>query len=445
MNASLPVCFMIMPYGKKKVDAAQAGIAEIDFDMLWDRALRPAIELLGYEPVRADQDIGALIIHEMLERLYFSDLVLAEMTVPNGNVYYEVGIRHACSHRGCVLLAADWSRQLFDVAQLRTVRYPMPQGVVDDAAAASIRAVIAANVPALANGASPMFQVLPGFPTNVDAARASVMRRQLDLLSAFQARLSAIRVAPKEQRPPMIEQVIAEYVHGHVVPAPVAHGVLKMLETQGDWQRIIDLTATLPQELAQSVSLIELVNLARSKLGDHVAAIAALERLIRDSGATSEREGLIAGRYKRLFVAASGAQKSEYLNLAIKHYERGMMLDLNDYYPSSNLPRLYRARAMKGDEDKARAVAQVVYYGCRRAQQQSSQDEWLRNTLLGAAFDAGDAAAAEELVVQIMEEGAAAWKLQAAITDCEMSLQYVATERARTSLAGVLDQLRQLL
>src|SRR5215469_4756798 len=111
---------MVMPFGKKKTDAPVGqGLAEIDFDALWDRAFKPAIEKLGYDAVRADQEVGSLIINEMLERLYFSDLVLADMTIPNGNVYYEVGVRHACRDVGCVLLAADWSRQLFDVEQIR--------------------------------------------------------------------------------------------------------------------------------------------------------------------------------------------------------------------------------------------------------------------------------------------------------------------------------------
>jgi len=70
------ICFMIMPFGKKKTDAPEGqGLAEIDFDALWDKALKPAIEKLGYDSVRADQDVGSLIINEMLERLYFSDLV----------------------------------------------------------------------------------------------------------------------------------------------------------------------------------------------------------------------------------------------------------------------------------------------------------------------------------------------------------------------------------
>jgi len=40
------------------------------------------INELGYDPIRADQDVGALIITQMIERLYFADLVLAEMNHP---------------------------------------------------------------------------------------------------------------------------------------------------------------------------------------------------------------------------------------------------------------------------------------------------------------------------------------------------------------------------
>src|SRR5271157_5020277 len=138
-----PICFMIMPYGRKSTQAEVGrGVPEIDFNALWDRAFAPTIIALGYEPVRADQDVGALIITQMIERLYFADLVLADMTIPNGNVYYEVGLRHAAKDVGCVLLAADWSKALFDVAQLRTLRYPLQDGDISEATAQAIQAAI---------------------------------------------------------------------------------------------------------------------------------------------------------------------------------------------------------------------------------------------------------------------------------------------------------------
>jgi hypothetical protein len=437
---------MIMPYGTKKTDAPTGqGLAEIDFDALWDRAFRPIIESLGYEPVRADQDVGALIIHEMLERLYFSDIVLAEMTIPNGNVYYEVGIRHACQKLGCVLLAASWSKQLFDVAQLRTVRYPLAAAKTDDAAAQPIREVLAKAIPALVKGESPVFQVLPGFPAAVDPHRASVMREQLTELSQFQAKMSAIRISPAANREALISEVLAGYANTPM-PVPVAYGLLKLFENLGAWQRIVSLVALLPPSVASEAKVVELLNLARSKLGNHLDAIAALEILISSYGATSEREGLLGGRYKKLFnEATTGSDKMRFLNSAIKHYELGMMQDLNDYFPSSNLPRLYRVRGASGDLNRAAAVANVVYYACERARTRNPDDEWLRPTLLGAAFDAANVTAATSLLAEIEQEGAAPWRLATLIADLELSLQYVPDAERRTALTAIVERLRALL
>ena len=133
-----PLCFMVMPFGTKDSGAPPPAPARVNFDALWDKALLPVLDGLGYQPVRADQDLGASIIRDMLERLYFSDLVMADLTNPNGNVYYEIGVRHAAKPTGCVLISADWSKQLFDLQQIRQARYPLPEGEVTDATAAGI-------------------------------------------------------------------------------------------------------------------------------------------------------------------------------------------------------------------------------------------------------------------------------------------------------------------
>src|SRR5262249_3323412 len=160
-------------------------------------------------------------------------------------------------------------------------------------------------------------------------------------------------------------RLIAEYATASPLLPGVGHGLLTLFRSVGDWQRIVDFVPTLPADMAQQPNIIELFNLARSELGDNLQAIAALEALIAGSAATSEREGLLGGRYKRLWGQATDeADKRRYLNEAIRHYERGMMLDLNDFYPSSNLPRLYRARGSAADVEKARAVAQAVYFAC---------------------------------------------------------------------------------
>jgi hypothetical protein len=96
-TANLRVCFMVMPFRRRKVEEPKGADApaELDCDALWDKAFRPAIEQLGYMPIRADYDPGSVIVKDMLERLALADLVLADVSLANGNVYYEVGLRHA--------------------------------------------------------------------------------------------------------------------------------------------------------------------------------------------------------------------------------------------------------------------------------------------------------------------------------------------------------------
>src|SRR5215471_20450290 len=144
-----PVCFMVMPFRRRKVEGSTAAGApgELDCDGLWDRVYRPVIEDLGYLPIRADADTGSVIVKDMLERLAFAHLVLADVTLPNGNVYYEIGLRHVARATGCVLLATSWSRQLFDIEQFRSIRYPLKDGLVPEAEAMGIRELLKKEIP----------------------------------------------------------------------------------------------------------------------------------------------------------------------------------------------------------------------------------------------------------------------------------------------------------
>jgi hypothetical protein len=197
--------------------------------------------------------------------------------------------------------------------------------------------------------------------------------------------------------------------------------------------------------MRQQAGLVELTALATSKVGRHAEAIGLLNTLIQSAGPSSEREGLLGGRYKELYRrATSAADKRRYLNELITHYELGMMLDLNDYYPSSNLPRHYRLRAGPGDLDKAVSAAQIVYVACQRAKRRNSADEFLKPTLLGAAFDAGDVGAAQALYDEIAATDIAGWHLETTLPDLELSLDYVKDPERRAALSAIIDQLRLL-
>jgi hypothetical protein len=433
---------MIMPYSTKPTSAPAGTDApdKVNFDRLWEAALRPAIDKAGYDPARANEDIGALIITEMIQRLAISDLVLADVSIPNGNVYYEVGMRHAAQRQGCILTSATWAKPLFDIDQMRQIRYPLPTESISDEVAAEIIQIVAAAIPIMSAGDSPFYQVFPKYP-DYDLASATAFKKSLEELSNFQQQIIAARSGNPQECKLRALQLRDQYFTGGPIRKAVAVELLYTLRDCTDWKTTLEFIDKLPDDLKTSALVKEQRALALSKSGDHDLAIGALLELIHFSGDTSERRGLLGGRYKKKWSAGGNPQD---LNKAIAEYENGMKLDLNDYYPSSNLARLYRKRARKGDDDKARIASAITMTACERAKNRKSGDEWLNATLLGAAFDAGDAEKAQELADAVALEGAAAWKLETTLADCKTAAG-LQSEPQRSELLAIATQLEALL
>ncbi len=62
-----PVAFMVMPFRERSVPSPSEGTpSTIDCDALWDRAFRPALEELGYMAIRADMEVGSVIVKDLL-------------------------------------------------------------------------------------------------------------------------------------------------------------------------------------------------------------------------------------------------------------------------------------------------------------------------------------------------------------------------------------------
>jgi hypothetical protein len=285
-----------MPYGRRptQVEPSSSAPGEIDFNALWDRAFAPTIQFLGYEPVRADQDTGAMIVTQMIERIYFADLVLADITIPNGNVYYNLGIRHASKEKGCVMLAADWSRQVFDIAQMRTIRYPLKEGNINDATASAISAAIRGPIEALARGNSPVYDAIRGYPNNVDPANASTMKDVMLEFAAFQGQIRSVRMLPRESRFQSAQHIAERYYRPPATLATVL-ALLRLLtdsaETKENWEWIIELLDRLPGSVAEVEEVREVYALALANLGRPIDAIAKIEALITLSGPTPWRFG----------------------------------------------------------------------------------------------------------------------------------------------------------
>jgi hypothetical protein len=442
----LPICFVVMPFGVKETGGLSP--PRVDFDALWKMAIEPALGELGYRPVRADQDMGALIIKEMLERLYYSDLVVADVSIANANAYYEVGVRHAARPTGCVLIAADWSRPVFDLAQVRHIPYPHPDERVDEAEAEAIKQRLVAEIPKWAASKTPLLETIAGYPNAPsDGRRARELARQLEAFEQLRADLATIARMPEAQRETAASRLLASRPPARVQLGAVAVEIFKFLrDVVGDWKRSLEYIDALPEAIRKTPFMAEQRALAQSKDGDHWNAIAALEALVQTHGDSSERQGLLGGRYKRLYNESkkTGTPDSKLLHRAIDHYERGMKLDLNDYYPSCNLPALYRERGQQGDEERAKAAAAVARIACERARERSSDDPWLRPTLLGLALAERNAAAFREIAGEVEREGGAGWHLATTLEDADRHLEQTPDLDLRSQLSAVVLRLRSL-
>src|SRR5215212_6065784 len=122
--------FIIRPFGKKK----DAKGNEIDFDVVARDLIGPALAAIGAEG-RETLDIvqSGNIRVDMFRRLLTADLVVADLSIHNANVFYELGIRHALRDRHTFLLRSDSDKFPFDLQTDRYFTYnkDAPEGDVD--------------------------------------------------------------------------------------------------------------------------------------------------------------------------------------------------------------------------------------------------------------------------------------------------------------------------
>lgn len=128
--ATRPHAFVVMPFGSKPGSDGQL----IDFNRVFSEYIFPSLEAAGLEAFRADQEQRAGDIRtDMFQELLVADLVLADLSIDNPNVWYELGVRHALRARGVVLVCGGRVTTAFDLYTDRKLRYGLKDGAPDPA------------------------------------------------------------------------------------------------------------------------------------------------------------------------------------------------------------------------------------------------------------------------------------------------------------------------
>ncbi len=111
--------FIVRPFGTRRTAGSEP--VEIDFERVETDLIGPALEHHGIAG-RTTLEIAAQnnIRVDMFQLLVTADVVIADISIHNANVFYELGIRHALRDRHTLLLRCRADDVPFD---LRTDRY----------------------------------------------------------------------------------------------------------------------------------------------------------------------------------------------------------------------------------------------------------------------------------------------------------------------------------
>lgn len=114
VNESL--CFVLMPF------------REPWSDEVWSNMIRPSVEELGLQCLRADSTHGLSIIEDIWTSMNQCSFIIADLTKVNPNVMYEMGIVHTIG-KPSILITQELSNRPFDVSHLRQYPYEVtPSG-----------------------------------------------------------------------------------------------------------------------------------------------------------------------------------------------------------------------------------------------------------------------------------------------------------------------------
>ena len=409
------IAFVAMPFRTKPTGLKPGdGPETVNFDDLWEQAVKPALIKLDYMPLRADEQTGSVIIQDMLSALVHADLVLADISIANGNVYYEAGIRHAARASGCVLLSADWARPLFDLKQITQVRYPLKSNTPSSEDYSHIQSILMAAIPKLSESVGPVYGLVSEVDTTETAQ--SQLREMTSVLYDFDTNLLAARLkADNGDKRPLRDMCSVESLPQ--LPRFALKELIDAVRDNLNWPTLVSIINGLPEAIRNDVHFQEQKALALSMGGELQEAIAIFKEVIKRDGKTCLRMGNLGGMYRHLSLMDSTTQQTRYATLAIQALRDGMCIDLNDYYCSHKLLIMLVQRNRYGDKEEAERVSFLLKAACQRAEEADVEDEWLYPTLLIYSFYKRDVERAREIADRVLGLPWSNWKLMGLLTN----------------------------
>ncbi len=169
-------CFVIMPYGGNNPDRQKHYLG------VYNGIIKPAVESYGYAVERSDiTEKPGSIPHQIIRDLAEADLVIADLSEGNPNVFFELGVRHSFKKSGTIHIYNETDELSFDIAQYRAIPYSTNLADIQEIAE-KISKAIAQREADTAKSDNPVHDAISGLPRSLlHVSEQSVMAEMANM------------------------------------------------------------------------------------------------------------------------------------------------------------------------------------------------------------------------------------------------------------------------
>ena len=382
-----------MPFGSKPGHDGQL----IDFNRVYAEYIRPALEAAGMVVFRADEEERPGDIRgDMFQELLLADLVVADLTLDNPNVWYELGVRHALRARGVVLVQGPRPNQPFDIYTDRKLRYTLRDGAPDPATLAADCAALTAMVRASVASStrrkvSPVFQLIPNLEQ--PQWRQLLLAERNEFSDAYAMWARQMEVARQKNRPGDILVLSDE------TPIRALHREAKRTAGNALLKLKQDQLALEQFELALAIDADDKASREKKavclgRLGRYEEAREWVRQLTDDYPRDPKCWALLGrvekedwlSRWRQVGMApaqmrAAASHENAALDDAIEPYHQAFIADPADHYSGVSALTLHLLRRHCGGESNAVVIDNLtggVLWASLTAQERDRKDYWAR-------------------------------------------------------------------
>jgi tetratricopeptide (TPR) repeat protein len=446
-NSGNLTCFIDMPFGQKT--DLTSGVT-VDFDQIFNEGIRPAVEAAGLECIRGDMESSGGIIHTaMFARLLLSEFVIADLTLENPNVFYELGVRHTARPYTTIPIFATISDLPFDVSLVRAIPYDLEDGRLNVQAKAALTEAIKSRIENVLNGPlskdSPLFQLFDKFPgIQMSHEVTDVFRDRVEYSEEFKERLEDARMAgSKERARDELKAIESELGNLKAVERGILIDLFLSYRDAESFDDMIALYKKFPSELQNAMVARQQYGFALNRNGDKRRAERVLLRVIEDFGDSAETYGLLGRVYKDQYKASEveDASRMGYLDKAIAAYVKGFEAEPMDYYPGVNAITLLVEKGGPESQTEIDRLLPLVMFAVLRQGGAESSDYWTLATVLELALVRGDRDLANKVLPRLLATDSQAWMFQTTLDNLSLILKQQSDAEYQSFMQNCMDQI----